>query len=90
MSLVKMGYMAVINLAGAVIYATRVNIPFTRETQPLMSLTLSGPGKVASLQVRYMGLQPSDLPHSCCIRRMVTSTRASRYLVCHGSLHGGL
>jgi hypothetical protein len=82
MSLVKMGYMAVINLAGAVIYA--------RETQPLMSLTLSGPGKVASLQVRYMGLQPSDLPHSCCIRRMVTSTRASRYLVCHGSLHGGL
>jgi predicted membrane channel-forming protein YqfA (hemolysin III family) len=56
MSLVKMGYMAVINLAGAVIYVTRVNIPFTRETQPLMSLTLSGPGKVASLQVRYMGL----------------------------------
>jgi hypothetical protein len=56
MSLVKMGYMAVINLAGAVIYVTRVNMPFTREVQPLMSLTFLGSGKVAPLQVRHMGL----------------------------------
>jgi len=56
MSLVQMGYMAVVNLTGAVIYLTRASLSYTHETQPLMSLTVPGPGKVVSLQIRYMGL----------------------------------
>jgi hypothetical protein len=58
MSLVRMGYMAVSNLTGAVIYVTRVSffLPFTHDTHPLISLTFPGPGKVVPLQIRYMGL----------------------------------
>jgi uncharacterized protein involved in high-affinity Fe2+ transport len=57
-----MGYMAVTNLIGAAVYATRVTMLSARKDRQL--LIIPDPRQIFPFQIRHIWLQSPDLPCS--------------------------
>jgi hypothetical protein len=81
MSLVQMGYMAVTNLIGAAVYATRVTMLSARKDRQL--LIIPDPRETFPFQIRHIWLQSPDLPCSGHHRRLVTPKRTFARLSCY-------
>jgi hypothetical protein len=76
-----MGYMAITNLIGAAVYATRVTLLSARkDRQPLI---IPDPRETFPFQIRHIWLQSPDLPCSGHHRRLVTPKRTFARLSCY-------
>ena len=80
MSLVQMGCMAVTNLLGATIYATRVTMLSAPKDRQLLIIPDSR--ETFPFQIRHIWLQSPDLPCSGRHRRLVAPKRTFARLSC--------